>query len=495
MEITKGYEVYTAKIDNIKGMLSKVSEIFDTSVYENELNAIKRDVENDDFNAKKSGMSFDSMQTAYEFLSLTPYNERLDALENRIKKEVEPFYEMYLSTKSINQDINNAKQKEIEEIIQRAIGLVNQINLLEPHDNKQYNEIIDEAYKAIYSVIIKEASFGRSDVFDHVKRLNKDAYREKLSLLLNPDLKLIPENFLTKHLLDNMGSEGLSFDLLTEEVIKKIAKSKGKEKKEDIQSRTALAAHQKRETERIIKNDQDYIDCVDRIRDLKRDRAISSLKKSTLVMIPVLALGLSYYVGRKNSDNILLYRTSIRTVNCETGKVIDEERVWYDESKNTFTATILVNQPWEKRTYGKGYSRDVIAYEYKQNDKIDIEAFKKSSKEKYRYTEYAETIPEGENTEDATIYITSEYQDQKDSKKSDKYVLPFMFVGLLIAVGLDFLLAHFKVIDTYELSGDNQRKLREIDELILRKDMIAESYRTTAHILEKKRNEMRKTTF
>lgn len=486
----KGYELYKSKIDNIKGMLNKISEIINIDSYQYILDEIKRDVRNDDFNATKKGMPFDGMQSSYEFYSLSPYIERLDALEDKIKKEVQPFYNTYLSTKNINNDINNVNQKTIEEIIKRTIDLINQLNLLEPHDYKKYNEIIDEAYKAIYSVMIKEASFKRSDVFDYIKRINKDADRERLSLILNADLRLIPEKIIIKEELDNMKSEGLSFDLLTKEIIEQIARAKEKEKKDPVRSRLVFARKLRKETDNQIQSDKEYIDYSAQIRDLKRSRLTSSLKLSTLIMIPIVALGISYHVGRKKSDGVFLYRNSIRTVDCNSGRVISEEREWYGEDKNTFTATLLINGPWEKRIYGKGYSRDVVAYEYDENDEINIENASSTRKEKYRYTEYSDSIPEGENTEDATVYITSEYQDQTDYKKSNKYVIPSIILGLLLAGGLDFLLVYLKIIEPYKLSGDRLRKLRIIEDLNVKRNAIADQYEEDAGL---KKNKIFKT--
>ena len=97
---------------------------------------------------------------------------------------------------------------------------------------------------------------------------------------------------------------------------------------------------------------------------IRRARAVVGAKVCAFLLIPVIALGAGHALGTAASNKIDEYATITRNVNLETGAIVGEPNLVYDEQETTYVATITIYEPWRKNPTGYGYIRNATAYEY-----------------------------------------------------------------------------------------------------------------------------------
>ena len=81
-----------------------------------------------------------------------------------------PLYEIYLLTSKISIQIRNINSDNINEVIEQTLKLVTAINNLRNNLNDQEKELVNNAYQAIYNVILYEEIFERNDVFNYIMK-------------------------------------------------------------------------------------------------------------------------------------------------------------------------------------------------------------------------------------------------------------------------------------------------------------------------------------
>ena len=452
--IKNGYEELSTLIKNLNGSLNMVEHTIDITSYRRRLKDIKEAAHKDNFRETKM---VDGLKDSYDFFSLSPYIEQVKDLQEELDKKVKPFYEAYLLTEKINQELANINQENADKVLGKVVKLIDVIKSLNANDNKDFNKIINGAYNCIYRVLFKERRLNRSDVLNHTLVSGNDALKESLGRLMENDVKTVDPILLRDTQLEHMDTEGLSFDHLTPEILDALLNNKSLERRNRANS--AYADFQSRFESQKKELDIQYGESTEQIRNLRCDQLKDYVKRGSLLLIPLVTLGIGYLSGTALSNKIDTYRTTTRTINYQTNQTIGKEDVIYSEKESMYTATILINSPWSKKPYGTGYSRSVVAYEYiKDDEELSIERIRKNNREKYKYIEYANTIPAGENTTDAVIYVTETIQDKSDSKKSTKFVIPFSIVAFMLGCGIDFLLTGFNHMH-YSMNSDKEEQL------------------------------------
>lgn len=227
-----------------------------------------------------------------------------------------------------------------------------------------------------------------------------------------------------------------------------------------------------------FKNKKDYVEFVKQIRDdkpltklceldnnretlkasiknIKVDRRINRTKLMSYVLVPVILIGSGFGIGVTCSNKIDEYKTTTRVVNPANQEIVETISEVYDEKENTYTATVKVYSPWQKR--GSTYTRNVYAYNYDPN-KIDYESFDDKDS-KYHYTEAKEQLDSNDSMEEGTVLITETIQDKSDSRKSTKYIIPFSIIGAVLSIAIDVLLGYN--MGTYDIKVA-LRKLKKL---------------------------------
>lgn len=470
-DLTRGFKEYESKVKNIKGMLKKVESLFDVSEYTNELKGIKMEVkENSDL---KNIMISESFTLEYQAMVLAPYIKKLDDLENKIENDLLPFYELYLLSEKINFEIEEINAEKIGDVIQYTKKLIDDLNSLNTHNDKEKNKIVKDAYKSIYSVILYEELFKTSDILSYINYLDIPTNKENIGELLQHDLKLLSKKDLIDEDLQTLKKEGLGYDYLTQDIIKKISiltignsnseylSRKEKEisdisnQKDRLDSNISFLTHELAKNKYAIKN-------------LSINMTVLATKALSLILVPLISIGAGNAIGKKISNNITEYKTITRTVNFETGEIIGDPEEIYDKNETTYVATVMVHKPWRKNPTGVGYIQEITAYEYIAPDTtqekyhITAEDLENNIKEKYSYVETKDMLKDGDNTNDTTILITETFQDKNDNRKSTKFIIPFTVTGVALGILIDALLLAF-LYDPYRLRRNFSEIINDIE--------------------------------
>ncbi len=476
---SKGYEVFESKVQNFNGIIKKLEGIIDTSDYEEKLQEIYNDLNRTDISGRN--MPTSTMRDDYEHYSLTPFNERVEALTDKLEEELLPFYEVHLLSNQINSDVENINEANAEQIVNDTITLIKKIIELNAHNRKDLTHIIDKAYKSIYKVILNEEMLDKNEVLKYVMNINNDQIREALGRLIEKDIKDLPKGNVIREELKNIKKEGLGYDFLTPGIIREIALLTLSDKNENFKIRKEKAAKELAShiNEVVYARKEVEVDAKDNkseIRGLRLRESALTAKILSFVLVPIIGIVGGHELGKALSNRIDEYKTVTRTVNYETKKQIGEENSVYDEHETTYTATVKECTPWRKNPSGIGYVRNVKAYEFRSTEgkkEFDIEEIK-NAKEKYKYMESKDVLDADENTTDSVILVTETFQDKNDTRKSTKYILPFSIVGGVLGIGIEVLLAFLGLLSPEKLSRSKRELFKQLRDKAVVKDRIKE---------------------
>lgn len=445
IDLTRGHKAFDSKSKNIEGIFTKLEGILDTTKYQEEYLAILLDLKRDPSMSAK--MLSENMQMDYEGFVYDKYSERLDTLTKSLEKDALPFYEIHLLCDKINSNLNDISGNNIHIVVDLTKSLINALNKINTHNGKEKNKIINNAYKTIYSVIMYEELFDRSDIFDYVKKLNIPVNIENLGRLLYEDLRTLDKQDLIDEDLKSLKTEGLGHDYLDRSIIKKVSNKTVGEANSEYQERKRRVVEDLNEkVSDLYDSKNKTINYLDKnkseLKDLYKRKRILVSKMMSLLLVPVVTISAGYGIGKASSEKITEYKTITRTVDANSGKLVGEVEEVYDEHATTYVATVIEEGPWKVNRNG-GYTRTVIAYEYKTPENAEegyhasTSDIKKNITEKYRYVEAKDILEETDSTTDSTILITETYQDKTVSRKSSKYTMPFTIAAAFISLFFD----------------------------------------------------------
>lgn len=481
IELRRGYKEYDSKIKNLENIFNKIDEILDISIYSEELQKIKKEADND-YRLSKKMLSF-SMQMDYEGFIFGDYIKRLDALTKKVEDECVPFYELHLLYSKINIQLSQININNINEIIENTKLLIDALNSSNTHNKNEKNILIQKAYETIYSVIIYEDIFERNDILSYIISLNIPTNIENISTLLSMDLKNIDEIDLIDENLRTIKSEGLGYDYLNSDFIRKISRKKvGKDNPEYIKRKNEAISKLSTEVIEFSNNKNNLTTLLDEknseITKLYINKAILTAKILSMVLIPCVTFGIGNSIGKNASNKITEYKTITRTIDSQTGKIIGDIESIYDENETTYVATVMAYSPWKANPTGVGYIRNVTAYEYIAPD--DIEDGYHATKddldgnvlEKYKFVESKDILENNDSTTDSIILITETFQDKNDTRKSKKFIVPFSIMGAGIGIVTDVILVLSGIYSLEKIARKLNYLNDEINEYKLDKQMI-----------------------
>ena len=492
IDLTRGYQKYDAMVKNLEGIFNKINKIFDISEYKKELDKIIDDASNDSSFSNK--MLYEGMQLDYESLIYDSYIKRLYELQEKIENNLMPLYEIYLLTSKISIQIRNINSDNINEVIEQTLKLVTAINNLRNNLNDQEKGLVNNAYQAIYNVILYEEIFERNDVFNYIMKLNNSSIKENIARLLARDLNKLSQEDLIDEDLKGITTEGLGYDYLTLDVIKKVSLKTIGETNSEYQERKRVAILEvnKKNNRFITKRnalEEELKNNKGLIKKLKINKALFISKACSIVLVPVITISAGGLIGKAKSDKITEYKTITRTVDLNTGNVIGDISYEYDDKVTTYAATVLVCDPWRKNPVGEGYVRNVKAYDYVSSSNTPFIATTGDSQEgihdtnrkvdsnikfKYQYTEATDTLKIGENTTDKSTLVIETYQDKSDSRISTKYIIPFAIGGAVLGALLDVLAILLRVYDLNDIKRIMNRLNNQIESKNMNNECILE---------------------
>lgn len=481
VDLTRGYQKYDAMVKNIEGIFNKINHLFDISEYKKELDKIINDASNDSSFSNK--MLYEGMQLDYESFIYDNYIKRLDDLQKKIENELMPLYEIHLLISKINIEVKNINSDNIGDVIDQTLRLVSTINNLRNNLNDQEKEVVKNAYQVIYNVILHEEIFERNDIFNYIMKLNNSSIKENIARLLARDLNKLSQEDLIDEDLKGITTEGLGYDYLTLDVIKKVSLKTIGETNSEYQERKRVAILEvnkknnrlitkRNALEEKLKNNKGLI------KNLKINKALLISKACSIVLVPVITISAGGLIGKAKSDKITEYKTITRTVDLNTGNVIGDIIYEYDDKVTTYAATVLVCDPWRKNPVGEGYVRNVKAYDYVSSSDTPFittagdfqEGIHDTSRKvdsnikfKYQYTEATDTLKIGENTTDKSTLVIETYQDKSDSRISTKYIIPFTIGGAVLGALLDVLSILLRVYDLNDIKRIMNRLNNQIE--------------------------------
>ena len=492
VDLTRGYQKYDAMVKNIEGIFNKINQLFDISEYKKELDKIINDASNDSSFSNK--MLYEGMQLDYESFIYDNYIKRLDDLQKKIENELMPLYEIHLLISKINIEVKNISSDNIGDVIDQTLRLVSTINNLRNNLNDQEKELVKNAYQVIYNVILHEEIFERNDIFNYIMKLNNSSIKENIARLLARDLNKLSQEDLIDEDLKGITTEGLGYDYLTLDVIKKVSLKTICETNSEYQERkrAAILEVNKKNNRLITKRnalEEEFKNNKGLIKNLKINKALLISKACSIVLVPVITISAGGLIGKAKSDKITEYKTITRTVDLNTGNVIGDISYEYDDKVTTYAATVLVCDPWRKNPVGEGYVRNVKAYDYVSSSDTPFTATTGDSQEgihdtnrkvdsnikfKYQYTEATDTLKIGENTTDKSTLVIETYQDKSDSRISTKYIIPFIIGGAVLGALLDVLAILLRVYDLNDIKRIMNRLNNQIESKNMNNECILE---------------------
>lgn len=481
-DLTSGYERFDALAKNLEGIFEKVYAMreykLDISYYERKLEELKKEFKLKDDFLQNSKMPFESMQKDYEAFTLTECNKSLEKLTNEFEENVTPIYNIYLLFTNIDSKLKNQEDDDIADVISKTIKLIDAINGISSHNKIEVTRLVERAYETVYSSLLYEEIFGRHDILDYLKRKNLSTNRENLGKIIRADVKRhldngdMGSNEVDEEFISHM-DEGLGYDYLSPEFLNQLSRKSLVSRHEEVGVRqqqmldymNGVIQDYNFRRESIVEQSQEH---KSNIRNFKLNKAALKGKVFALIMVPVIAVTAGRLTGKALSNRITEYATITRVVDLNTGDIIGEPSMVFDENETTYVATVTVYEPWRKNPTGVGYIRNAVAYEYIVPDEVDEnyhiseEDIVGNVREKYRFNEPKDVLGPNDSMTENVIYVTETYQDKSINQKSTKYIVPMTLAGIGLGAFLDifFVLMHFIDIE------DIKRKLSKLDQKI-----------------------------
>lgn len=462
INLKNGQKECESKILNLESILIKVENVLDVSKYRKELQLIQDEI-NSGVNLSNTTISSYNTEGS-DTISYDLYIQEIDNLKKKIDEEVLPFYELYLLSSKIEGQLSNIIEDGIEETIKNTKQLIDTLNSISNYNVRDVGYLIDKSYRIIYYVIIHEEIFNRSDILTYINDLNVSSNKENIGKLLLADIIDLNErdvsnddfqNILIDENLKNISTEGLGYDYLNSDFIRKISKKviskkyiEYEYKKNSVISEISSKINTfTRRKDSLLAN---LNNSNEKIKNLYVNKSLLFARALSIVLVPIVTFSLGRMIGKNASNKITEYKTITRTVDLNTKNIVGDIEYVYDENETTYVATAMKCSPWRSNPSGMGYIRNVTAYEYIDNGDgyhIDIEYLDKNLIEKYTYIESKESLDSNDSTTETTILLTETYQDKTDSRKSTKYIIPFSIVGAGFGIAVDVALVLLRIYD------------------------------------------------
>jgi hypothetical protein len=378
-------------------------------------------------------------------LSYSKFKEDIENLINEINNEYKGLYIVHLYTISINEILNETDETNIDELVNQIDKLIDCLKDL--NDEEKNSDIANKAYELIYNSILNEAVLDRENILNNIK-YGDSTIKEKITNLVVKGLGELPRsesaNIELKHL-----DEGLGYDYLDSDLVKKLAALTLEDKKQYYETRKQSATMEVMEKIDNLRKEKAEIDKEKKnrrlkIRSIRRSSISTYAKLISVILVPVLfaAGGVLFSIkfGRQANAKAITY-------DYKTNKQLQQADKLVTGRLYTAKYEIKKCTPWRENPNGKGYIRDVEYYSYLYFDKkaeMSIEDIITMENNKKVEHEKKSVLFEDDITDRDQIIVTEIIPDIDNSIPSPLLmivlVLLFSFMGVLVTAGLSNLL-------------------------------------------------------
>ncbi|MBR2827995.1 MAG: hypothetical protein IKE70_02030, partial [Bacilli bacterium] len=329
-------EFESLKID-IEGIFHKIDGLINYDNYQNEFQQIIEEVNQ---NSKQlfRKMYSPNMTLDYETYIYSPSIRKLQELKKEMERELLPYYELYLLNKKMKESLLDVKEDNINDLIRDGKLLLQKINSLNTHNRNDFNQLIEESYQIIYLSLLHEETLDRDDLICYINYLSIQEIKEKLGKFLRKDLDQVKESVLIEEELENLPLEGLGYDYLNSKILRIVAKKVLKEEEKSYRLRKEEAISNLRNQFNDFIREKDSKESLinqkkTNIKKLRIQKAFSSSKALSYVLIPAVSFSLGNMIGHVLSNRITEYKTTTKTIDLKTEEIVGDIEEIYDEEQ------------------------------------------------------------------------------------------------------------------------------------------------------------------
>jgi hypothetical protein len=442
------YYEYEAKVRKLKQIIEQLSTVFNMSEYEKELQNIEDEI-NEVLNSKIE------KNPSYGIC-----NSKLNDIIDFINEKLQIFYEIYLLSNQINSLLDNMTEDNYEKVVVLTKNLINNLLKVDMTKRDDCLKIINDSYRTIYDVIVNERAINREEIINYVLAEGDNIIKNNVGILVKEDIKKLhptDRNDIELNYINN----GIGFNFLCKDVIEKICINNKFEKRTDYDGRKRTATMEllgkiddvDNYKTNIEKQKEDRLKIV---RKSKLTRAGLRAKMSLIFLSPVI---LSLLLGYGGSFFCPYRRVDERTYNKVTKEVISESSN-YETKSPLYQVVVKSYGPWQENTEGDGYIRNIIEWNYTNNESTESvdpdDIVKMFDKDKKTYTETKAILNESDKKTEPRITVTEYITDKQDTRPHAFPTIGFGFVGSLIVL---LIIACY--YDNKHINID-RNKLREI---------------------------------
>lgn len=154
------------------------------------------------------------------------------------------------------------------------------------------------------------------------------------------------------------------------------------------------------------------------------------------VLLPFLGGGAGYLMGSQNWN----YRIVTKTYNMKTNETIGNEVITFQSDSFVYKVIVKKCLPWEEKVDHKGYTREVLEYEYIErvpDKKYDPNKILQSITPKY-YREEKEKLDINDNIDEPEILIVESELDSNERIPDKSFaiifsIICFLMTGILVS--------------------------------------------------------------
>lgn len=424
--------IYKADVMNIKQIFERLNSLIemdessaDIEKYEIELETIENEIAN--------LISEGNNSIPYQI-----YSNRIKMMINEINEKYRDLYLLHLQNIRVSSLLKSMDENNYGDVVKEIIALIERFILIKCEIP---DSISNEFYHNIYMGLLREAAFDRNKIFACINAWDSPIIRENIGRLIQDDMKLLPsEEAIGVELKHN--NEGLSYDHLNNDMIKKLSLLFLESENQEYQNRKKTAVSYLLDKADEIAQEKEDIKEEKRSKRKNLFRIGKGLVKVyakflSFAIVPVILVG-SIGLGSHFFKKSALVK---KNYDYETKKVINEDDDYFVSVNPEFFHRVIVKKcsPWRLKENGNGYIRDVVEFNYEIEDlnaEPDIEKILKFFSDNNKvYVEEVNTLGENANLSQPEIIITESFVNSAEPFAGSAILCLFAAIILLAIVG------------------------------------------------------------
>ncbi len=348
-----GYSLYESKYNNINRALELLDKIVNVDDYKKELQSIKEKVDNT-FDINNPG------DTMFDDIC-----SKLDKMKESINDDYLEFYQMHVLTNQIDSEIED-NVKDINDIIGKSKLLIELLSVVEPYNRNDLRELVNNAYKTIYKVLVKEEIYDNSGLLRYILDKKNEVIEENIGRRVQNDIEVLNDK-MTYGELDGINRDGLAYNYLTKDIFKKLSHYYYERYYVDKENERNNAVSELNNHLNDLKSEKKEIDTSkSKVKNLNIRMHKARAMFAAYVLIPVMIGGTGYFLGSKIQEN----KYTERTYDYSTKEVIEQKEDYQVGGNNRID--IEVTSPYEEKWFfGTTYQADYN--EYAADNDVTIE--------------------------------------------------------------------------------------------------------------------------